>query len=105
MGKGGRKQPIFFPSLIPSKLEPSSNTLLTNLPTTLYIMHEFFGSIDKRKDQALGTMQLLSNFTIILIILFSAYLFTYLPKLNLKYLKYILHNIHTGIVKYCHVCM
>ena len=33
MGKGGRKQTIFFPSLIPSKLEPSSNTL----PTTLYI--------------------------------------------------------------------
>ena len=57
-------------------------------------MHEFFGSIDKRKDQALGTMQLLSNYTIILIILFSAYLFTYLPKLNLKYLKYSLHNIH-----------
>ena len=25
---------------------------------------------------------------------FGAYLFTYLPKLNLKYLKYSLHNIH-----------
>ena len=76
MGKGGRKQPIFFPSLIPSKLEPSSNTLPTNLPTTLYIMHEFFGSsIDKRKDQALGTMQLLSN---ILYCLVLTYLHTYL---------------------------
>ena len=78
MGKGGRKQPIFFPSLIPSKLEPSSNTLPTNLPTTLYIMHEFFGSIDKRKNQALGTMQLLSNFTIILYCLVLTYLHTYL---------------------------